>query len=63
MHKPARQIEAWVLGTQLLLGPTRLVTTSLGTQMQASLQHKPPYSIASAATHVFMRCKKIGGNT
>jgi hypothetical protein len=28
----------------------------------ATLQHKPPYSIASAATHVFMRCKKIGGN-
>ena len=26
------------------------------------LQHKPPYSNASAATHVCMRCKKIGGN-
>jgi hypothetical protein len=27
------------------------------------LQHKPPYSNASVATHVFMRCKKLVGNT
>ena len=27
-----------------------------------SPQHKPPYSNASAATHDFMRCKKLAGN-
>jgi hypothetical protein len=34
MHKPCKTIYAWVLGTQLLLGPTRLVTIVFGTQMQ-----------------------------
>jgi hypothetical protein len=27
-------------------------------QGQRPLQHKPPYRIASAATHAFIRCKK-----
>jgi hypothetical protein len=30
--------------------------------VSSSQQHKPPYSNVSAATHGFMRCKKLAGN-
>jgi hypothetical protein len=35
----------------------------IGVPLPVTLQHKPPYSNASAATHDFMRCKKLAGNT
>jgi hypothetical protein len=44
------------------MGSTRVIALTKDQDNEKAQQHKPPYSNTSAATHGFMRCKKLAGN-
>jgi hypothetical protein len=53
-------IKAWVLGTQLLLGPTRLVKIVFGTYMQVlSPLHLDPNFLATTFAFLHERTKEV----
>jgi hypothetical protein len=59
MHKPARNLSL-VLGTQLLLGPTRLVIIVFGTHMQVlSPLHLDPNFLATTFVFLHERTKEV----
>jgi hypothetical protein len=59
MHKPARNLSLG-LGTQLLLGPTRLVTIVFGTQIQIlSPLHLDPNFLATTFAFLDKRTKEV----
>jgi hypothetical protein len=56
MHKPTTQIEALSLGTQTVLGPFTLETSTLGTQTQVfGLLCLPPTYLATIFLDLLVR--------
>jgi hypothetical protein len=58
MHKPAKQIEALFLGTQTILGPFTLETSTLGTQTQVlGLLCLPPIYLTTTLSDLLVSTK------